>query len=287
MKPAQPNTICIGAIVLVTLLGGCASSAKVTQGGTGATIAEAQAEAAQGPKARITVGRIIDKTGEKGKHSLRTQLDWLRGHRQEFQSLNVQNITGGIRDMLTTALFNSNRYIVLERDALDDVLVEQEFSQSGQVGEATRIPLGQIEGAELILIGALTAFDAGAGGGGFPIPIPVNRRGDLAIVKLAFHRSYVAMDLRVIDVKTSRIVATVAVEGDASKFGAALSGYLQSNHGHRGVHLPILLSGFANTPVEKAIDEMVSAAVQAIVNQTPAVYFREPPPGSPPPLGPP
>lgn len=261
------------ALAMLAALAGCAPTAKVTQGGQGATIAAAQAESRQGPKARITVGRIIDRTGEKGAKSLRSQIDFLRRRDRSFESINVANVTGGMRDVLTTALFNSDRFIVLERDAISDVLVEQEFSASGQVGDATRVLMGEIEGAELLVIGALTAFDAGASGGGLPIPIPLNRRGDVAIVNLAFNRSYVAMDLRVIDVATSRIVATMAVEGDATKFGAAVSGYLRSNGGS-SIRLPVLLSGFSNTPVEKAISEMIDAAVDHLVSKTPPAYFH-------------
>ncbi|HEX9626983.1 MAG TPA: CsgG/HfaB family protein [Acidiferrobacterales bacterium] len=260
------------------LLGACAPTARVTQGEQGATIAAAQAESAFGPKARITVGRIVNRSGETGAKSLRAQIDFLRRRDRSFESVSVANVTGGIRDMLTTALFNSNRFIVLEREAIGDALVEQEFSSEGRVGDASRIPMGELEGAELLVIGALTAFDAGASGGGLPIPIPLNRRGDLAILNLAFNRSYIAMDLRVIDVATSRIVATLAVEGDATKFGAAVSGYVRSSGGG-SIRLPVLLSGFSNTPVEKAISEMVDAAVGHLVGKTPAVYFRPEPDG--------
>lgn len=257
------------------LLAGCANTAEVTKGG-GATIGEAQGERYDGPKARIAVGPIIDKTGGADKKtSVTYHIGVLRRPVGASESYDVANVTSGIRDLVTTALFQSNRFIVLERAAIKDALVEQEFSAAGRVGEATRIPMGQLEGAELLVVGALTAFDSGmAGGVAFPVPIPLNRHGDAAILDLEFRKGYVTMDLRVVDVRTGRVVSTAAVEGAARKWGAGLSGIARTRYGG-AVRLPVLLRGFANTPVERAISEMVDAAVTHIVEKTPPVYFHD------------
>lgn len=260
----------LAAIALT--MAGCAPTAEVTKGG-GATIGEAQAEKYDGPKARITVGRIIDKSGT-GKESLTHQLGLVARLSGSVATPDAKSFMSGIRDMITTALFQSNRYIVLERESISDVVLEQEFSASGRVGEASRIPAGQIEGAELLVIGAVTGFDAAAaGGGGFPIPIPINRGRDVIVLDVEFRKAFVTMDLRVIDTRTGRIVSTVAVEGSARKYGAGLSGFARTRHGG-AVRIPTIMRGFANTPVEKAISDMVDAAVTHIVDKTPAVYYH-------------
>jgi len=262
-----------GLLSLALLLVGCAPSATVTKGG-GATIGEAQAEQYNGPKARIAVGTIVDKTGAAPANSLSFQLTRLTVSDSDRAVPDANGVLSGIRDMLTTALFQSNRYIVLERATLSDALVEQEFSASGKVGEASRIPMGQIEGAELLVVGALTAFNPGiAGGVGFPVPIPLNTRGDMAILDVQMRKGYAAMDLRVIDTRTARIVASVAVEGSSYKFGAAVSGIASTRSG--SVRLPVILRGFTNTPAERAISEMVDAAVANIVEKTPPLYFHD------------
>ena len=50
-------------LALCAGLAGCASHAKVTDGAQGASISAALAEAYDGPKARIAVGPVIDKSG--------------------------------------------------------------------------------------------------------------------------------------------------------------------------------------------------------------------------------
>jgi curli biogenesis system outer membrane secretion channel CsgG len=269
-----------GLVLAMLALAACGTTSEVTKGG-GANIGEAQAEKYDGPKARIAVGTIIDKTGSADtKDSLGYQLGVLRRKGAVQDALSNEGVASGIRDLLTTALFQSNRFIVLERAALSEALVEQEFSASGRVGEASRIPIGQVEGAELLVVGALTGFDAAAaGGGGFPIPIPINRGRDFMVLDVEIRKSHVAMDLRVIDVRTGRVVSTVAVEGSARKFGAGLSGFARTRYGGM-VRVPTLLRGFANTPVEKAISEMVDAAVTHVVEKTPPVYFHDDVPDS-------
>jgi len=261
-----------GLVLLALLLAGCAPSATVTKGG-GATIGEAQAEHYDGPKARIAVGTIVDKTSAAPLKSLSFQLSRITVSDSNSPVPDANGVLSGIRDMLTTALFQSNRYIVLERATLSDALVEQEFSASGKVGETSRIPMGQVEGAELLVVGALTAFNPGiAGGVGFPVPIPLNKRGDMAILDVQMRKGFAAMDLRVIDTRTARIVASVAVEGSSYKFGAAVSGIASTRSG--SIRLPVILRGFTNTPAERAISEMVDAAVANVVEKTPPVYFH-------------
>ncbi len=265
--------VCLQLLTAVFVLVGCTTTSSVTSGAGGSTISEAQSEKYDGPKARIAVGSVIDKTGREGKRSLGYHVTLLQSSDfSEPGNLNVDNVTGSIRDLLTTALFNSNRYIVLERDAIDDVLVEQEFSASARVGQATKIPASQLEGAELLVVAALTGFDPGAaGGGGFPIPIPVGD-DDWAILKINFRSSYISMDVRVLDVTTSRVLASVSVEGKARKLGADVGAIINSGRSH--IELPVVLSGFSNTPMERAIAQMVDAAVASIVDKTPEIFQR-------------
>lgn len=251
--------VCCAALVLSA----CSSTAAVTRGG-GAGIATAQVVKTL---PRITVGGIIDKTGPAADQSLTHQLVLINGRRQSMQDeMTVSAVTRGLRDMLTTELFGSGKFTVLERDALKDVLVEQEFSQSAGADAKTRIPLGQLEGAQLLVVGAITAFDAGLDGGSLPIPVPLSRNGDFGILQLSGKRGYVAMDLRVIDVKTGRVLSSAAVEGRNWRVGFDLTGFFRVGHG--SIALPGLLKYFNNTPVEAALQKMVTAAVERIAEQS-------------------
>jgi len=191
----------IAVLSFITLIAGLWScetmttpKAKVTSSG-GPSIAEAQMEPYNGPKARIAVSRFTDKTG-KG---------WWTGQ-----------IGDGMADMLTTALFNTNRFIVLERQTLQDVLAEQDLGASGRIRQDTAAPIGQIEGAELLVTGAVTEFEPGSSGIGGGLGGVGG--GVVGGILGGLKKSHVAIDLRIIDTRTSRIVAATTVEGEATDF---------------------------------------------------------------------
>jgi len=217
-------------------------TAKVTSGG-GPSISQAQQEAYNGPKARIAVAQFKDKTG-KG---------WWSGQ-----------IGDGMADMLATSLFNTNRYIVLERHILGDVLAEQDLGASGRVKKQTAAPIGQIEGAELLITGAVTEFEPGASGAGGDIGGTVGRV--VGGVLGAFKKAHIAIDVRVVDTRTSRLVAATSVEGEATDYnlgGLAIGSSVGGS-----------LGGYSKTPMEKAVRVALGEAVNFIVSQTPPTYYH-------------
>jgi curli biogenesis system outer membrane secretion channel CsgG len=232
---------------------------KVTGGQDTADINEVRSEAYNGPKARIAVARFKDKTGR----------GWWTGA-----------IGDGMADQLTTALFNSNRYIVLERQTINDVLREQDLGGSGRVRAETAAPIGEIEGAELLVTGAVTEFEgnAGGGGGGLSGLLGGTIGSVVGAVAGGYRRAHMAIDLRVIDTKTSRVVAATSVEGEATDVN--MGGLLGGATG--GGALAGSLSGWKNTPVEKALRICIKKAVAFMASKTPPVYYRFGPGGAAP-----
>jgi curli biogenesis system outer membrane secretion channel CsgG len=220
----------------------------------GKSIDEAQQEAYDGPKARVAVSRFTDKTG-KG---------WWTGA-----------IGDGMADMMTTALFHTNRYIVLERQALGDVLKEQDLGGAGRIKKGTEAPIGEIEGAELLIAGAVTEFEGAQSGGGGGIG-GIGGFGTagriLGGIAGGIKNAHMAIDVRVIDAKTSRVVAAASVEGKATDFalGGALAG------AGAGGALGGALGGWSKTPTEKALRICIQEAVKFIVAKTPQTYYRVP-----------
>jgi curli biogenesis system outer membrane secretion channel CsgG len=241
--------VMITIVQLLSFLLGCETmsgimepKAKVTSGG-GPDIQQAQQEAYNGPKARIAVARFTDKTA-KG---------WWTGQ-----------IGDGMAEMLATALFNTNRYIVLERQTLQDVLGEQDLGASGRVRKDTAAPIGQVEGAELLVTGAVTEFEPGSSGIGGGIGGGSHNivGGILAGIK----RSHIAIDMRVIDTRTSRIVAATSVEGTATDIAGLV--------GLAGGHLGGGLGGWHNQPIEKALRIAIGAGVDFVASKTPSQYYH-------------
>ncbi len=259
------GVVAVGAVVAVLL--GWSSDVWAQLFGPKATVTapegkgieEAQQEAYNGPKARLAVARFTDKTG-KG---------WWTGA-----------IGDGMADMLATALFHTNRYIVLERQTLGDVLKEQDLAAAGRIKRGTEAPTGEIEGAELLITGAVTEFEGAQSGIGGGIG-GIGGIGGRILGGIAggLKKAHMAIDVRVIDTKTSRIVAATSVEGEATDF--ALGGALGGASG--GGALGGALGGWSKTPTEKALRICIQEAVKFIVARTPETYYRHQPPGAAPP----
>jgi len=238
----------MAAILLWTVA--CAPTATVMTTG-GQSIDQAQAEDYNGPKARMAVGEFTDKTAKGG---------WSGGWRGMF-GMDWRSIGDGMREMLTTALFNTSRYIVLERAQLGAVMKEQDLGASGRIKKGTEAPVGEIYGADLIITAAVTEFDGSAkGAGGATKILGVAVGGGLK-------KAHVAIDIRIIDAKTSQIVAATNVQGSASSFGLGGATRL-------GGSLPVAMGGFSKTPTEKAIRVCIEEAVRYVVSKTPQNYYR-------------
>ncbi len=240
----------LGLIMLVAMMGCTPPPSTTVRGGAGPDIGTAQQVQYNGPQARIAVADFQDKMKRN------------RYYANEYGS--------GMKDMLTTALFNSNRYIVLERDHVDSILEEQDFGASGRVKQETASATGEIEGAELLVVAAVTGFDPATSGAGGAVGSAFGGiLGDLAGgIAGGFSQASIAIDVRIVDARTSRVVAATSVESKASKFGGG--GVLS------GVATGAGLGGFSKTPMEQAIRDAIEKMVQFLVSKTPAQYYHQP-----------
>jgi curli biogenesis system outer membrane secretion channel CsgG len=206
--------------IAVLSMAGC-TTAKVVSSNGGPTIQQAQQEPYSGSKKRIAVKAFEFKAA--------------RGSAQ---------VGRGMSDMLADSLFNTNRFIVLEREHIREVIEEQDFGASGRVKKETAAPIGEIEGAELIIRGSVTEFEPNCKGG--------------AALFVAAKQACVTVNLRIVDAKTGRVVNATTVEGRSGTIGGGLVFATGT--------LPVGLGGWAKTPMEKAIRNCIEAAVQHIAN---------------------
>jgi len=220
--------------------------AKGTSQG-GPSIDQVQREDAMGPKARVAVTRFEDKSA--------------KGH-------STGRIGDGMAEMLSNALFSTNRFIVVERQSLRDVIKEQDLGASGRVRQDTAAPIGELEGAELLIQGTITEFEPGTSGagGGLGGIVPGRHGWVVGALGGGVKTSHVAMIVKVIDARTGRILASEQVEGKATDIGGI--------GGAGGPHLVGVFGAYSKTPMEKAIRVAIDESVRLIVAKTPPEYYR-------------
>ncbi|HEC69531.1 MAG TPA: hypothetical protein ENI31_04540 [Candidatus Omnitrophica bacterium] len=201
-----------------------------------------------GPKARIAIANFEVKaakaTGEVGS---------------------------GLREMLITALVNSGRFRVVERQDLSAVMREQELKVSGAASGDSQVTTGAIKTADLIISAAVTEFEPQASGGGAGIGGGGGVGSGIlgGLLRGALNKAHMALDIRIIDSSTSEIIAATRVQGEASDIsGAIMTGFLGSWGLGGG------LSMYKNTPMEKAIRVCIIEAVKYIAQAIPPSYYK-------------
>ncbi len=216
------------------------SSSKVTSSSP-QSIEQAQTQA-YGSKPTLAVMEFENKTGQHYDGTF-----FGRG-RDTFGS--------GLKEQLVTALSQTNAFILVERQAIKDVIGEQDFGASGRVKGNTASEIGEIEGANFLIYGAITEFEgsqagATAGAAGWKSKM-------FGAVVGAFKQDHVAIDLRIVDSKTGRILNATSVEGKSRDFAAGFGGRFGSTLAGMGGHY--------KNPLQKAVRACMIKAVNWIAD---------------------
>jgi curli biogenesis system outer membrane secretion channel CsgG len=237
---------CLLSGLIALSLAACSTASVTSSSSGGPDINSAETEAYDGPKARIAVADFEDKTTAGGQYNA--------------------NFGRGLNDMLINALFHTNRFIVLERDKLNVLITEQNLGNSGRMKRGTSPSAGEIEGAEILVTAAITAFDPGSSG--LDSSLSKLIKGNLGSVLGSVQSAHISMDLRLIDTRTGRVLATTSVDGSATSVSGGLS--------RIGGPMSGSLGQFANTPMDPAIREMLKKACDDIAAHTPKKYYHYP-----------
>lgn len=191
-----------------------------------------------GPKKRVAVTKFDNKvTGTYGS--------W--------------NIGEGMAEQLTTALIKTGRFVVVERQALQDVLGEQELGQSGLIKKETAAKVGQVLGAQIIVRGVVSEFEQAESGGGGGIGIGGFRIGGRS------SNAHVGIDIRLIDATSGQVLTSHNAVGKVESSGVAI-----------GVSRGIVDFGadsFKNAPIGQATRQAIEDAVKFIVDTMETVPF--------------
>jgi hypothetical protein len=85
-----------------------------------------------------------------------------------------------------------------------------------------------------------------------------------------YKESHIAIDLRLVDAATSRVLFTTSVEAKGIDWGGGVIGEVGGGRSR----LPLAFGGFQKTATEKAVRKAIDLAVAELARRTPAEYFR-------------
>jgi len=126
----------------------------------------------------------------------------------------------GLSDLFTTELVKTNKYKIVEREALADLVGEVDLGKSGYGDKATATPKGHFKGLEYLFVCKVTNFGekerkVGTGGIGGRVFGGVGTRQTSA---------YVRLDFRIVDATTREVVYAGSGEGEDKTTGVSVDG---------------------------------------------------------------
>ncbi len=200
----------------------------------------------QGNKARVAIGNIKSKADDCS-----------------------YDMAAAIGEMLSTALVNTGKFIVLaSQEETSELIDEIDFGESGYTEEGRSPEKGLMEGADLLVTGAVTTFepDAGGGGGG----LGGLKKKAFGKVGLKTKTAKIAFELKLIDIRTRRILKAKTIKAESKHWKADMTG--------GGWTEDIALAGglgvYSNEPMEEAIRAVLAKTVERVSKEVPKEYYR-------------
>ncbi len=154
----------------------------------------------EGPKLRLAVMQVENKTAH-----LEQMNEAAAGDENTYTVMVNPQLAqvpiGSIEELLTTALYNSHRFELVERKALQAVLNEQDLGESGRISPPTASQVGRTLGARYQIFAAVnewTPVKSKAGGGGLGA-----LGGILGGASVSKKKAEITMSFRVVDTSSA------------------------------------------------------------------------------------
>ena len=175
------------------------------------------------------------------------------------------DIGGGLSAMMTTALAESERFQVVERANISQVLSEQEMVAGGVTAKGSGPKVGHVTGAQILLYGSVTEFGFDKGRG-----VSIGYSDVSSLFQAAASRERqtgkIALDIRIVDTTTTRVLDTFTVKEELDNKSIDFS------VGHSGVEIGG--NRFWRTSLGEATRRALSSAVRAIVKAAAEVEWE-------------
>ena len=168
----------------------------------------------------------------------------------------------GLADILLSEMNATKRFVMLERLNFDDILKEQQLSNSPEANTATSIKAGQILGAQVIIRGALVEFSYKKEMGSASAGIVGEQMG----IGKTTYTATVGIELKMVDVATGRILDSIHAQGSITNHADTI----QVN----AFGLQIGKTTFDTSPMGKAVRAAIKNGVKQICERTEAIPWQ-------------
>jgi len=172
-------------------------------------------------------------------------------------SFSGKGLGNGISDMFVTALVQTGKASVIERDELNKVISEQNFSQSSLANPKTAIEIGKILGVQYLILGNVTEYGV------------AERKMGAVFFAINQVEARAAIDARVIDARTGEIVAAKSASASETQTGIALPTLYDLQIGSENYDQTII-----GKAVRKAVNDLAGQVATKFIMQGKVVFVK-------------
>lgn len=171
---------------------------------------------------------------------------------------NAGEISSGVTDMFTTALFKTGKFELIERNQLQKVLDEQGLANSGAVNPQTAAKVGRILGVSAIITGKVTEFGT--------------REFEVGFAGFSGHQTEAkcAIDCRMVNTTTGALMMAETASAGDSQVGISVSEWRNLKIGGVGFD-STLIGKVTRTAVNNLVNKIVGSSSAGIEGKIAAV----------------
>ena len=157
-------------------------------------------------KKRLAIINFIDGTEGQTKTAATGTSDY--NYRTRQATSTTSHYTTQLINMLTTELFKSNAFLLVDRQQIDAIFKEQDLGASGAVTPQSAAKMNQLLGAQLLISGSITEW-------GNKLENKQHSAGRYWGNSKAKNTARIALDLKITDATTGEIVMAETASGTA------------------------------------------------------------------------
>jgi curli biogenesis system outer membrane secretion channel CsgG len=176
-----------------------------------------------------------------------------------------RDVGKGISDLVIDRLINDGTYRVIEREMINKIMQEQNFSNSDRVDANSAAKIGKILGVDTMIVGDITQFgrdDHNTSAGGALGGWDKYGIGKFGVKK---SKAVVAVTARMIDVNTAEILASSSGKGESTRSGTNLLGGGGDWSTNGTGALDMGSSNFSQTILGEAVNQAVTQLCSQLV----------------------
>jgi len=185
------------------------------------------------------------------------------------------DIGKGISDLLVQQLVTDGKFSLIERNAIDKILNEQNFANSDRVDSSTAAKIGKILGVDAVIMGSITQFGRDDQNKTYGGGVSTLNKFGIGGLQKRDAKAVVGITARLVDTTTGEILAAVTGTGQSQRKGTSLAGAGGGGGNAAGGGYDMTSKNFGETIIGEAVHQAVTQMASQLDDKASALPSRK------------